>query len=143
MTFEWFDTKKRNWSINTREMIVRYFEKDIFPFVGDMDIAQIKPLEMLNCLKQIENRGALEIAKKMRQRCTEVFQYAIITERAKSNPVREFMKALQSYSGNIFVSYATELLILTAVSVNSPNFDTWFVPHVFAICCLLNVLDSR
>ncbi|OCG58758.1 integrase [Gilliamella sp. GillExp13] len=138
ITLEWFDTKKRNWSINTREMIIRYFERDIFPFVGDMDIAQIKPLEMLNCLKQIENRGALEIAKKMRQRCTEVFQYAIITERAENNParelakamvthtpenyaflmeddMREFMKALQSYSGNILVRYATELLILTAV----------------------------
>jgi integrase len=138
ITLEWFDTKKRNWSINTREMIIRYFEKDIFPLVGDMDIAQIKPLEMLNCLKQIENRGALEIAKKMRQRCTEVFQYAIITERAENNParelakamithtpenyaflmeddMREFMRALQSYSGNILVRYATELLILTAV----------------------------
>jgi integrase len=138
ITLEWFDTKKRNWSINTREMIIRYFERDIFPFIGGMDIAQIKPLEMLNCLKQIENRGALEIAKKMRQRCTEVFQYAIITERAENNParelakamithtpenyaflmeddMREFLKALQSYSGNILVRYATELLILTAV----------------------------
>lgn len=132
---EWFDTKKRNWSLNTRDMIISYFERDIFPLVGDIGISQIKPIEMLTCLKQIENRGALEIAKKMRQRCSEVFQYAIITGRAENNParelakamitytpknyafliedeMREFMKSLKSYSGNILVRYATELLIL-------------------------------
>lgn len=135
---EWFNTKKQHWSVTTREAIIKGFEKDIFPLIGDLPISGIKPIEMLNCLKQIENRGALEIAKKMRQRCTEVFQYAIITERAENNParelakamttrtpenyaflieddMREFMKALQSYSGNILVRYATEMLILTAV----------------------------
>ena len=134
---EWFETKKRSWSLNTRDMIISYFEKDIFPLLGDNPITQIKPIEMLTCLKQIENRGALEIAKKMRQRCSEVFQYAIITGRAENNParelakamvnytpknyaflmedeMREFMKALKSYSGNILVRYATELLILLA-----------------------------
>ena len=138
IAMEWYENKKRSWSLNTRKTILTYFEKDIFPYVGEMDISQIKPIEMLNCLKQIENRGALEIAKKMRQRCTEVFQYAIITERAENNParelatamvtrtpknyaflieddMREFMKSLQTYSGNILVRYATELLILTAV----------------------------
>lgn len=138
IAMEWFENRKRSWSLNTRKIMLAYFEKDIFPYIGDMEISQIKPIEMLNCLKQIENRGALEIAKKMRQRCTEVFQYAIITERAESNParelskamvtrtpknyaflmeddMREFMKALQTYSGNILVRYATELLILTAV----------------------------
>ena len=138
IAMEWFENKKRGWSLSTRKGIINYFEKDIFPYIGDMDISQIKPVEMLNCLKQIENRGALEVAKKMRQRCTEVFQYAIITERAENNParelatamvtrtpknyaflieddMREFMKSLQTYSGNILVRYATELLILTAV----------------------------
>lgn len=138
IAMEWYENKKRSWALNTRKTMLTYFEKDIFPYIGDMEISQIKPIEMLNCLKQIENRGALEIAKKMRQRCTEVFQYAIITERAENNParelttamvtrtpknyaflieddMREFMKALQTYSGNILVRYATELLILTAV----------------------------
>lgn len=138
ITMEWFENRKRSWSLNTRKIMLAYFERDIFPYIGDMEISQIKPIEMLNCLKQIENRGALEVAKKMRQRCTEVFQYAIITERAENNParelakamvtrtpknyaflmeddMREFMKALQTYSGNVLVRYATELLILTAV----------------------------
>ena len=138
IAIEWFETKKRSWSLDTRKMITTYFEKDIFPYIGDMEISEIKPIEVLSCLKLIENRGALEIAKKMRQRCAEVFQYAIITERAENNParelskamisrtsknyaflmeddMREFLKALQSYSGNILVRYATELLIITAV----------------------------
>lgn len=138
ITIEWFDTKKGSWTKNTAEMIIRYFEKDIFPYIGDVAISQIKPIEMLNTLKIIENRGALEIAKKMRQRCSEVFQYAIITGRAENNPARElakamlnytpknypflsesemkeFLKALKGYAGNLIIRSATELLILTAL----------------------------
>ncbi|WP_143425999.1 tyrosine-type recombinase/integrase [Gilliamella sp. wkB308] len=138
IALEWFENKKRSWSLNTRKGIITYFEKDIFPYIGDMEISQIKPIEMLNYLKQNENRGTLKVAKKMRKRCTEVFQYAIVTEQAENDParelskamvtrtpenyaflieddMREFMKALQTYLGNILVRYATELLILTEV----------------------------
>ena len=79
ITMEWFESKIRSWSLSTRKGILTYFEKDIFPHIGDIEISQITPIEMLNCLKQIENRGGiLEVAKKMRQRCTEVFQYALL-----------------------------------------------------------------
>lgn len=134
---EWFETKKGTWSKDTADMIIAYFEKDIFPYLGNSAISQIKPIEVLTTLKVIENRGALEIARKMRQRCSEVFQYAIITSRAESNPARElakamvnytpknyafliedemkdFLKGLKGYSGNLLVRYATELLILLA-----------------------------
>lgn len=138
ITMQWFETKKKAWSKQTAGMIINYFQKDIFPLIGACPINQIKPHEMLICLKSIEARGALEIAKKMRQRCSEVFQYAIIIGVADNNPARElakamvnytsknypflvesemieFLKALKGYSGNIIVRCATELLILTAL----------------------------
>lgn len=137
IAIEWFETKKGTWSKDTANMIISYFEKDIFPYLGNSSISQIKPIEVLTTLKVIENRGALEIARKMRQRCSEVFQYAIITSRAENNPARElakamvnytpknyafliedemkeFLKGIRGYSGNILVRSATELLILLA-----------------------------
>ena len=62
------------------------FEKDIFPFIGRRPIAEIEPMELLGTLKRIENRGALEKLRKVRQRCGEVFRYAIITGKAEYNP---------------------------------------------------------
>ncbi|CAM8313326.1 hypothetical protein MOMOMA043M_08115 [Morganella morganii] len=34
------------------------FEKDVFPYIGDRPIAEIKPLELLDVLSVMEKRGA-------------------------------------------------------------------------------------
>lgn len=137
IALEWYESKKSTWSKKYANEIVSIFDRDIFPFIGNEPISKIKPLEMLTVLKVIENRGALEIAKKARMRCGEVFRYAIITGRAEINPtaelssamaktqpknfpflatdaeMSEFLRALKGYSGNILTRYATMLLIYT------------------------------
>jgi hypothetical protein len=40
--------------------IMEAFQNDIFPFVGTRPVGEIKPLELLNVLRKIEKRGALE-----------------------------------------------------------------------------------
>ena len=134
---EWHSSKKLTWSKKYANEIISIFERDIYPFIGNEPINKIKPLEMLTVLKAIESRGALEIAKKARMRCGEVFRYAIITGRAEVNPtaelssamaktqsknfpflatdaeMSEFLKSLKGYSGNILTRYATMLLIYT------------------------------
>lgn len=134
---EWHNSKKNTWSKKYADEVMSIFNRDIFPFLGNEPINKIKPLEMLTVLKGIESRGALEIAKKARMRCSEVFKYAIITGRAENNPaaelstalaktqpknfpflatdaeMSEFLKALKGYSGNILTRYATMLLIYT------------------------------
>ncbi|WP_176700989.1 tyrosine-type recombinase/integrase [Gilliamella sp. wkB292] len=134
---EWHSSKKSTWSKKYANEIISIFERDIFPYIGNEPITKIKPLEMLTVLKAIESRGALEIAKKARMRCGEVFRYAIITGRAEVNPtaelssamaktqsknfpflatdaeMSEFLNALKGYSGNILTRYATMLLIYT------------------------------
>lgn len=49
-------------------------------------MGEIKPLGLLNVLRKIEKLGALEKMRKVRQRCSEVFHYAITTGRAEYNP---------------------------------------------------------
>ena len=137
IAIEWHSSKKSTWSKKYANEIISIFERDIFPYIGNEPITKIKPLEMLTVLKAIESRGALEIAKKARMRCGEVFRYAIITGRAEVNPtaelssamaktqsknfpflatdaeMSEFLTALRGYSGNILTRYATLLLIYT------------------------------
>ncbi|EFM1486770.1 site-specific integrase, partial [Escherichia coli] len=97
-----------------------------------------KPLELLNVLRKIEKRGALEKMRKVRQRCSEVFRYAIATGRAEYNPaadlssalevhqsnhfpflkadeIPDFLRALEGYSGSKLVQIATKLLMITGV----------------------------
>lgn len=45
---EWHTNKADRWTLAYREEIMRTFEQDVFPYIGQRPIAEIKPLELLN-----------------------------------------------------------------------------------------------
>ncbi|XYQ55717.1 tyrosine-type recombinase/integrase [Pectobacterium carotovorum] len=135
---EWYEKRLDRWSASYSEEMMSTFEKDVFPFIGHRPIAEIKPMELLAVLSKLNDRGATEKMRKVRQRCGEVWKYAIITGRAEYNPapdlvsafvahkkehyafltapeLPEFFQTLNTYSGSLIVKLATKLLILTAV----------------------------
>ncbi len=135
---EWYKRRFDNWSVSYREEMMRTFEKDVFPFIGHRPIKDIKPLELLDVLSKLEERGATEKARKVRQRCGEVWKYAVITGRAEYNPapdlasalvphekehyafltkeeLPDFLRILETYSGSILVKIAMKLTMLTGV----------------------------
>ncbi|HEM7398594.1 tyrosine-type recombinase/integrase [Citrobacter farmeri] len=135
---EWHQMKSAKWSEGYASDIMEAFQNDIFPYVGIRPVGEIKPLELLNVLRKIEKRGALEKMRKVRQRCSEVFRYAIATGRAEFNPaadlssalevhqsnhfpflkadeIPDFLLALDSYTGSRLVQIATKLLMITGV----------------------------
>lgn len=135
---EWHQMKSAKWSDGYASDIIEAFQNDIFPYVGTRPVGEIKPLELLNVLRKIEKRGALEKMRKVRQRCSEVFRYAIATGRAEFNPaadlssalevhksnhfpflksdeIPDFLRALDSYAGSRLVQIATKLLMVTGV----------------------------
>lgn len=57
-------------------------------------MGEIKPLELLNVLRKIEKRGVLEKMLKVRQHCSEVFRYVIVTGRAEYNSAADLSSAL-------------------------------------------------
>ncbi len=73
ITREWYEHRYDRWSASYRTEMMDTFEKDVFPYLGFRPIAEIKPLELLAMLRQVENRGATEKVRKVRQRCGEVF----------------------------------------------------------------------
>ncbi len=77
------------WSEGYASDIIEAFNKDIFPYIGQQPVNEIKPLVLLNVLRRMESRGATEKAKEVRQRCSEVFRYAIVTGRAEYNPAAD------------------------------------------------------
>ncbi|EPQ4127905.1 tyrosine-type recombinase/integrase [Proteus mirabilis] len=145
---EWHASKADRWSLRYRDEIIDTFEKDIFPYIGKRPIAEIKPLELLEALRKMEKRGALEKMRKVRQRCGEVFRYAIITGRAEYNPAPDlataltppkkqhfpfltaeelpyFLKDLASYTGSVITKTATKIILLTAVRTQELRFARW------------------
>lgn len=145
---EWHQTKADRWSLRYREEIIDTFEKDIFPHTGRRPIVDIKPMDWLEILRRLEKRGALEKMRKVRQRCNEVYRYAIVTGRAEYNPVSDlatalatpkkthflfltveelphFLKDLAGYTGSIITKTATQIIMLTGVRTQELRFARW------------------
>lgn len=135
---EWYEKRFDRWSPSYAEEMIETFEKDVFPYIGSRPIAEIKPMELLAVLSVLNDRGATEKLRKVRQRCGEVFRYAVITGRAEYNPapdlvsafaphkkehyaflktdeLPEFFRILNTYTGSMIVKLAMRLLILTGL----------------------------
>ncbi|MCU6278370.1 tyrosine-type recombinase/integrase [Enterobacter quasiroggenkampii] len=148
VALEWHGTKVSRWSEGYASDILEAFNKDIFPYIGQQPVNDIKPLVLLNVLRRMESRGATEKAKKVRQRCSEVFRYAIVTGRAEYNPAADltsamsgheskhypfltveelpdFFKALSGYTGSPLVVLAARMLILTGVRTGELRGAFW------------------
>lgn len=94
---EWYDHKKEVWSEGYATELARMFNDDILPMIGQMNINDIEPMQILAVIRHFEKRGAMERANKARRRCGEVFRYAIVTGRAKYNPSPDLADAMKGY----------------------------------------------
>ncbi len=63
LALEWLDSRKAVIKEPTYLRDLSVFEKDLFPYIGDLPIDQIKGKDVLECAKRIEDRGAQEMAK--------------------------------------------------------------------------------
>lgn len=92
---EWHENRKAKWSENYARDLLHRMELDIFPALGMAAISTITAPQLLSVLRQIEKRGALEIAHRAMQTCSQVFRYAIATGKAERNPAADLQGALQ------------------------------------------------
>lgn len=91
---EWFEKHMAGRSESHKERTLNRLEGDIFPWIGKRPISEIEAPELLECLRRIEVRGALETAGRVRWSCSKVFRYAIASGIAKSDPAELLKDAL-------------------------------------------------
>ena len=93
---EWHANKLESWQPRTATNVLHRLEKDVFPLIGKYPIADIKAPVMLDVLRQIEKRGAVDMAKRQGQVCGQIFRYAIASGKADTDPVPSLRGALKS-----------------------------------------------
>jgi integrase len=139
VALEWLGKHSPNWSVIHTDRIKRRLERDIFPWIGSKPIAGIAPLQLLEVVRRIEKRGALETAHRALNNCGQVLRYAVATGRAERDisidlrgalpPVKEehfasvtdpekvahLLKAIDVYQGTLPVRSALRLAPLVFV----------------------------
>lgn len=136
---EWFEKHAANWEASYSVKVLARLEANIFPWLGDRPIRDIKPPELLSVLRRVESRGVLETAHRLMNYCGNIYRYAVATGRAErdissdlrgalppSTPqhhasvtdpegVAALLRAIDGYRGSNVTRYALQLAPLVFV----------------------------
>jgi len=138
LAMEWMNDRKSVIKVGTYSRDLTIFEKDLFPYIGKLPIDQIKGKDVLACAKKIEERGAIETAKRSIPLAGRIFRFAIrkgiiendptphLQEALKPRKVKHmarldisefpaFLLRMDNYHGNILVKTALLVMTLTFV----------------------------
>lgn len=133
------DKKKQGWSDSYFKNVSSRLKNNVFPWIGNSPIAEIEAPEILAIIKRMEDRGVYHSAHKVRSFCSQIFMYAIATQRATSDPAHAvkgsmiaeerkhyatitdpqkiggLLRAIDDYQGEIVTRYALKLAPLVFV----------------------------
>lgn len=86
MARAWLKNIRPQWSERYAGLVTGRFEHDIFPEIGEIPIADIDGPTLRAALKKMEDRGAIEFARRMRAHCGCVFRFAVADGKATHDP---------------------------------------------------------
>ncbi|WP_175769111.1 tyrosine-type recombinase/integrase [Burkholderia cenocepacia] len=83
---EWLEKKRKTWTERHFGEILRMLEADAYPFIGNRPVHSLTAHDVLALMRRVEERDSPSVAIKLRQYVSNVFQYAVITLRADTDP---------------------------------------------------------
>jgi len=146
---EWHSRFLSTWTTRYAETIMSRLERDIFPWIGKIPIAEIKAPELLAVLRRIESRDALDLVHRIRAICGQIFRYAVVTGRVERDPsvdlrgalpqpqqkhraaitepkkVGKLLRAIDGYQGSFVVQCALKLAPLVFVRPGELRRGEW------------------
>lgn len=146
---EWIEKQKEVWAPQYYKKIMQRLSANIFPHIGNRQISDISPPQLLEVLRKIENRGASYQANRVRETCSLIYRYAIATGRAErdaaadlrgafkahvSTPrpaitspheVGALMRAIYGYDGHFVTKCGLQILALTFLRPGEVRHGTW------------------
>ncbi len=111
----WFEEFKDTWVISHSKRLIARLENDVFPWLGERPIAEIEPPEILECMRRVQVRGALESAHRVRHVCGQVFRYAVSIGKATRDQTADLKGALPSHRTKHFPAITDEKELATLI----------------------------
>jgi integrase len=99
---EWFGKYQATWADSHSSKIMARLENDVFPYMGRRPASELKASEILEVVRRIESRGALDTAHRAKQNCGQILRYAVATGRAERDVSADLRGALPPAQQNHF-----------------------------------------
>jgi len=90
---EWLEMRAKTTAAITQQK-AQWLLEMLFPYIGKRPIRDVTPPELLSALRKIESRGHHETAHRAKQKCGQIFRYAIATGRAERDISADLRGAL-------------------------------------------------
>ncbi|HEY3784431.1 MAG TPA: integrase arm-type DNA-binding domain-containing protein [Steroidobacteraceae bacterium] len=86
---EWHDHWKAARHERHAHYVLKRLEADVFPEIGSLPLAEIPTSAFRNAVQKIEKRGAVDVAKRVLQTCSQIMRYAVANDLTMCNPVAD------------------------------------------------------
>lgn len=122
----WHDHKRGGWSDQHAADVLDSLERYVFPAIGAMPIGDIGSPAVLKLLRAVEARGCLETARRIRQRVSAVFAFAMSEGTVQQDPAAIVGRALrpaglkQQHPALLELDDARELLAAADAAIAAP-----------------------
>ena len=134
VALEWWKANRETWSEGHANIIWRRLELNVLPWLGDYSIIELSTRMILQTLRRIESRGAVETAHRVGGIISQVYVYAIACGIADNNPANGISKALKVVPKKSFPSITEPKQIKELL-----NAIDSLQAH-FVVCCSLKFL---
>jgi integrase len=145
----WFAARRPGWAPAYATRIWSRIEHDILPVLGDRYVGEVEPGDVLTALRRVEERGAIETARRLKNHLEDLFRYAKAERLVQANPcleigdalarrpppkrraalkgrdLPEFLAALEAYDGDLRTKLAIRFTLLTFVRTSEVRFARW------------------
>lgn len=146
----WFRLQRDRWSPVHANNVLSSLERDVFASIGSRAFDKISAPDVLKILQAVENRGKVATARRLRQRLSAIFRYAISLELTEKDPAaivdqamkpaplarpqeafvdygsaRRAMAILERTDAMPSIKLASRFLALTAVRMDSVRGARW------------------
>ncbi len=81
---------------HSKRTLIR-LEQDVFPWIGRLPITEIAAPLILQTMRRVESRGAIETAHRELQSIGQVFRYGVATGRVERDPTGDLRGALKPF----------------------------------------------
>lgn len=85
----WHERWKIGRSARHADYVLRRLEADVFPRIGSRPLQELAASAFREVVQKIEGRGAVDIAKRVLQTCSQVMRHAVAHDLVGHNPVGE------------------------------------------------------
>jgi integrase len=135
VAMEYFQRKLTDKRELYKKQVLSRLENQIFPFMGDISVSQLKPTHILAGLRVVEARGSIDMAHRLASLIRQICSYAVacgytefnaaseltaaMTPKPKATPraailapekIGQLLRDIEEYPGSISIRYALKLM---------------------------------